>query len=910
MNLLIVDDDPTSLKLLRAQLEAEGQAVFEAHDGVDALAVLERQRVDAVISDVLMPRMDGYRLCHEIRKHARLYDLPVIIYTSTYTSPGDEKLALNVGADKYLKRPLSVETIIAALHEVIAVPHAARHPKALLEVDVPKEYSEKLVSKLKEKNAELQAAKDKFRALVEQSIVGIYIAQDDQLVYVNPGMQKISGRSEEEMTSRTIYDFMVPEDRALARENISMRLSGAVPSTRYVLRVLHQSGAVLQVEVHSSRTDYNGRPAVMGILVDITERKRAEEAAQRSQKRLRDLIDGLGPSMFVGLMTPQGILIEANRPALAAAGLKAEDVLGKPFEETYWWAYSQEVQQQLREAIARAARGEASRYDVQVRAAENHLIDIDLSLQPLRDETGEVVFLVPSASDITERKRAEESLRLQSAALNAAADAIIITDRAGGVEWFNPAFTQLTGYSAEEAIGKNLRDLVKSGKHDQAFYKDLWDTILAGRSWHGEIINRRKDGSLYTEEQVVTQILDASGAITHFIAIKEDITERLQLEAQYRQSQKMEAIGQLAGGVAHDFNNLLTVIMGNTDLLLSDTSANDPKRGPLTDVRTAAERAADLTRQLLAFSRKQILEPKLMDVHEVVSGIEKMLRRLIGEDVELATDLAADPSWVKVDPGQLEQVVMNLAMNARDAMPRGGRLTIRTRTLDPGEPVDLEETASPKVAISISDTGTGIPPEVKTHLFEPFFTTKGIGKGTGLGLATVFGIVKQSGGDITVESKPGKGATFTVILPSQPAPRQRGDSGASLRAVLRGTETVLAVEDEDAVRRIVKIALESAGYRVIEARNGREALEAVRRHAGAIRLVVADVVMPEMSGRELAERIVKDHPGVRILYMSGYMDDAVMRHGIVESGVAFLQKPFTPLALARKVREMLDGKAV
>src|ERR1035437_8281763 len=278
MNVLIVDDDPTSLKLLGAQLEAEGHAVFEAHDGADALALLERQRGDGVISDILMPRMDGYRLCYEIRKHARLHNLPIIIYTSTYTSPSDEKLALDLGANKYLSKPASVETIIAALHEVIAMPHAAPQPKALPEVEVLKEYNERLVSKLKGKNTELMAAEGKFRALVEQSIVGIYIAQDDQFVYVNPGMQKISGRSEEEMTSRTIYDFIVPEDRALAREKISMRISGAVPSTRYVLLVLHQSGAVLQVEVHSSLTDYNGRPAVMGILVDITERKRAEEA--------------------------------------------------------------------------------------------------------------------------------------------------------------------------------------------------------------------------------------------------------------------------------------------------------------------------------------------------------------------------------------------------------------------------------------------------------------------------------------------------------------------------------------------------------------------------------------------------------------------------------------------------------
>jgi PAS domain S-box-containing protein len=289
MNLLIVDDDPTSLKLLRAQLESEGHAVFEAYDGVEALALLEHQRVDAVISDVLMPRMDGYRLCYEIRKHARLHDLPIIIYTSTYTSLDDEKLALDVGADKYLKKPVSLETIIAALHEVTAMPHAARHPKALQEIELPKEYSEKLVSKLKERNAELMAAENKFRTLVEQSIVGIYIIQDDQFVYVNPRMAEIFGRSEEEMTSRTLYDFMVPEDHALARENIRKRISGGVPSVHYCLRVLHQSGAVLQAEIHGSRANYNGRPAVMGTLLDITERKQAEAVIKHANRALAAL---------------------------------------------------------------------------------------------------------------------------------------------------------------------------------------------------------------------------------------------------------------------------------------------------------------------------------------------------------------------------------------------------------------------------------------------------------------------------------------------------------------------------------------------------------------------------------------------------------------------------------------------
>jgi len=293
MNLLIVDDHPTNLKLLRAQLESEGHAVFEAHDGVDALALLERQRVDVVISDILMPRMDGYRLCYEIRKHARLHDLPIILCTSTYTSPGDEKLVLDVGADKYLKRPVSLETLVAALREVIAMPHAAPQPKALQEIDVLKKYSERLVSKLKEKNTELQAAEVKFRALVEQSIVGIYIIQDERFVYVNPGMQKIFGWSEAEMTSRTVSDFVVPEDQALARENIRQRISGEVPSLHYYLRMLHQSGTVLQVEVYGSRADYIGRPAVMGTLLDITTREQAEAALRATKQQLRALVGRL-----------------------------------------------------------------------------------------------------------------------------------------------------------------------------------------------------------------------------------------------------------------------------------------------------------------------------------------------------------------------------------------------------------------------------------------------------------------------------------------------------------------------------------------------------------------------------------------------------------------------------------------
>ncbi|MCR4339822.1 MAG: PAS domain S-box protein [Gemmatimonadaceae bacterium] len=782
MNILIVDDIPTDLKLLCVQLEAEGHVVFEAQNGVEALAVLERQPVDAVISDILMPRMDGYRLCREIRMNERLHDLPVILNTSTYTSPDDEKLALDVGADKYLKKPVSLETFVAALHEVIAMPHAAPQPKALQEVEVLKEYSERLVSKLKEKNTELMAAEVKFRTLVEQSIAGIYIVQDDQFVYVNPRMAEIFGRSEEEMTSRTLFDFIVPEDQALARENIHKRISGGVPSVHYSLRVLHRSGAVLEVEVHGSRTEYNGRPAVMGTLLDITERKRSEEA-----------------------------------------------------------------------------------------------------------------------------------LCLQSAALNAAADAVVITDHAGAIEWVNPAFTQLTGYTAEEAVGKNSRDLVKSGKHDQAFYKDFWETILAGRAWHGEMINRRKGGVLYTEDQSVTPILEASGAITHFIAIKEDITERLQLEAQFRQAQKMESVGQLASGIAHDFNNLLTVINGMADLVLAQVSQDNQVHADMQEIHRAGERAATLTRQLLAFSRQQILEPRVLNLNTVVAGMESLLRRVLGEDIDLVVVLTPGLGHVKVDPGQIEQVMTNLAVNARDAMPQGGRLTIETQcvTIDEASAHQLGVTSvtmpsGSYVLLAVSDSGAGMDEATRTRVFEPFFTTKGPGKGTGLGLSTVYGIVKQSHGFVWVYSEVGQGTSFKIYLPQVTETAGTDRPGPAVVSS-SGTETILLVEDNAGLRRLATRVLEPAGYTVLLASTGEEALQLLERHEEQVHLLLSDVVMPGMSGRQLAERLAQTRPGMKVLYMSGYTSDTIVRHGVLEAQVPFLNKPFTAAALLRKVREVLDS---
>jgi PAS domain S-box-containing protein len=417
----------------------------------------------------------------------------------------------------------------------------------------------------------------------------------------------------------------------------------------------------------------------------------------------------------------------------------------------------------------------------------------------------------------------------------------------------------------------------------------------------------RGDGRIDWVRWEVRPWMRADGAIGGILIFSEVITERRVLEDQFRQAQKMEAVGRLAGGVAHDFNNLLTVITSYSTLLLDDLGATDPRREDLNEIQKAATAAAGLTRQLLAFSRQQVLEPKVLDLNEVVAGAGKMLQRLIGEDVALVTVLAPDLGAVKADPGQIEQVIMNLAVNARDAMPDGGKLTIETSNVELDDTSILEHRpVSPGayVLLAVSDTGIGMDEATQANLFEPFFTTKETGKGTGLGLATVYGIVKQSGGFIWVYSEPGVGTTFKIYLPrvNETPPELPGRSPEAFH----GTETVLLAEDAAGVRAVAREVLKRNGYSVIPASDGQAALELAASHSGPIHLLVTDVIMPEMSGRQLADRLREVRSELKVLFVSGYTDDAIIRHGILEPGIAFLQKPFTPEVLARKVRAVLD----
>jgi PAS domain S-box-containing protein len=505
--------------------------------------------------------------------------------------------------------------------------------------------------------------------------------------------------------------------------------------------------------------------------------------------------------------------------------------------------------------------------------------------------------------------KVQDQLDLQTQALQAAANAILITDITGSICWINPAFTAITGYTAEEALGANPR-ILKSGEHDSAFYANLWQRIRDGHTWHAEITNRGKDGALFFTEQTITPVRSRDGNITHFVGILNDISERKILEAQFIAAQKMEVVGHLAGGVAHDFNNILAVIMGYCDLAMQKLPAEDELTSYLETIRSSGERATGLTRQLLIFSRKQKVQLVVLEINGVIQDLEKMLRRLVDENIELKVELGKEIGRIKGDSGYVGQVVMNLVVNARDAMPNGGILTICTAnaTLDENYArTHAGAVPGDYVVLTISDTGTGMTEEVKARMFEAFFTTKPKGKGTGLGLATCQTIVQQSDGHIEVESAVGKGTTFRIYFPRVDQPVDEA-AKAHKGPAPRGTETLLVVEDEPALRNLARNFLKAQGYEVLTAANGQEALHMVRDHRGApVRLVVSDVIMPVMGGVVMAEWLRSSNPDVKILFTSGYTDDAITQQEVAEKGAEFLPKPYTPATLANKVREMLDA---
>jgi len=519
-----------------------------------------------------------------------------------------------------------------------------------------------------------------------------------------------------------------------------------------------------------------------------------------------------------------------------------------------------------------------------------------------------------------ERKQAEAALKESQGLLQAIIDnsktLIYVKDLDGRFLLVNRHLAELLGGERRSLLGKTDYDFFSREQADA--FRAVDKRVLAeGVSVEAEEAGETAEGHR-TYLSMKAPLFDPAGKAYGLCGISTDITERkraeaalLQKEAELRQAQKMEAIGNLAGGVAHDFNNLLTVILGSTELLAMKLETDSPGHADLQAIEEAAQRAGTLTRQLLAFGRKQILQPKLVDLNEVVSKIERILRRLIGEDIDLTVAAAPSLGLVLVDPGQAEQIIMNLAVNARDAMPTGGHLKIETAevTLDARQAREhVGVTNGPHVMLAVSDTGVGMDAATQSRIFEPFFTTKEPGKGTGLGLSTVFGIVRQSGGAIEVISELGKGTTFKVYFPHSRAGRhERAPSPSSGVAAPGGRETILLVEDDKHVRVLARKLLTRAGYQVLEAEGAAEALALAARHTSSIHLLLSDVVMPRMGGRQLADKLLAERPGIKVMFMSGYTDDSILRHGVLASGISLLQKPFTRESLLHQVRQILDG---
>jgi len=637
------------------------------------------------------------------------------------------------------------------------------------------------------------------------------------------------------------------------------------------------------------------------------EKTRAEAALRDSERRFRALVENSADGS--ALVTAEGTYVYSSPAVNSVLGYTPKELSGRKVFELIHSTDVKGATEMFTQLLRESGRVLAGHFRFHHKNGSWRWVQV-VGKNLLNDPS--VGAVVINYRDVTESKRADDELAASEErfrkAFNASPEPMTISHwPEGRYVDCNESFLRITGYSREEVIGRTDTEVRFWPKpEDRARCMRFLEEYA--RAIDLEVLFGAKSGEERTG-LFSAEVIEIRGEQC-VLAVMKDVTERRSLEEQLRLSQKMEAVGQLAGGVAHDFNNLLTVILGYGILLLKDLGPEDPRRAPLEGIKQAADRAAALTQQLLAFSRRQVLAPRLLDLNAVVADMDKMLRRLIGEHIELSTVLAPDLGLVKADPGQIEQVIMNLVVNARDAMSSGGKLTIETAD------VELEEasgrrhtvgTPGPYVMLAVSDTGHGMDEETRARVFEPFFTTKEKGKGTGLGLAVVYGIVKQSGGSVWVYSEPGLGTTFKAYLPKVEATFEKPEAITTNKRARRGTETILLVEDEAAVRLLLRDILESNGYIVLEASRAAEALEASERHGGPIQLLLTDVVMPDISGRKLADRLKTLRPEAKVLYMSGYTDTAIVQHGLLEPGVAFLQKPFTPEALSRRVREVLDG---
>ena len=881
LRVLMVEDSAADATLLERHLSRAGYEIISArvHTAEQMKAALESAAWDVILCDYVLPRFNALAALEVLKEHGS--DTPLIIVAGAI---GDE---------------LAVEAMVAGAQDYLMKDNLARLAPA---IDREVNEAENRRARRRAENA-LAESEDRYRDLVENSQDLICTHDlEGRILSFNQAAEKLMGYDRKEILGRNIRDLLLPRYRSEFEAYLAeIRRKGIA---RGLLAVPIRSGEKRIWEyTNTLRTEGVPIPIVRGMAHDVTERRRAERALQQSQERLQALFDNTQDAIF--LADESGRYVDANPAASMITGYSRDEIVGKKVGDFGPPRLRERGRQLLQEVVRMGrltgeytvVRKDGTEIETEFRAVANFQPGLHLSV----------------IRDITEPKRVERALQRSEERFRALiennADIIAIIDAAGKVLYVSPSVLRMLGYAAEEWVGQNVFGFIHPDDAlaaAEALQAGL-DHVDAGLPL--ELRVRHHNGTWRVLEAADTNLLD-NEAVAGIVINARDITERKALEEQLRQAQKMEAIGQLAGGIAHDFNNLLTAITGYSEITMLGLMPEDPMWGNINEISKAADRAASLTRQLLAFSRKQVLQPKVLDLNAVILGMEEMLRRLIGEHIELRTVLAPELGSTRADPGQIEQVIMNLAVNSHDAMPHGGKLTLETANVDLGLEYSRQHLSvgpGPYVMIAVSDTGTGMDSQILPRIFEPFFTTKGPGKGTGLGLSTVYGIVKQSGGDILVYSEIDRGTAFKIYLPRTQEINEVIASIPPQINVPRGSETVLLVEDEALVRKLVREVLQGNGYTVLEASTDSEALRIAHDPQYQINLLLTDVVMPGTSGGALANRIGMVRPDIAVLYMSGYTDNALADHGVLAPGIAFLQKPFTPDTLIRKVREVLNG---
>ncbi len=791
MTILIVDDIPINLRLLRAMLEAEDHTIVEAADGIEALAVLERENVDVIISDILMPRMDGYRFCYEVRASKRFGHLPIIIYTSSYISDGDERLALEVGADKFIRKPAPLKTIVDALAEVKA---GKRRPLSQAkEVGVMKEYSERLVAKLEEKNTELTVRNRELQA------------------------------SEEQLRWRT----------ALFEAQMNCALDG-------ILIVDNEGKKVLQ----------NQRMRDMWKIPQ-------EFSDESDDSRQLQFITG-----------------RTCNPAEFARRV------------SYLYAHPNEI----------------SRDEIELLDGRT----FDRYSAPVRDTQGGYYGRIWMFRDVTEGKKAMEQIAEHAELLDKTQEAITVCDLEGRILFWNKGAERMYGWTRQDATGRMGDELIHNGdpRHEEGYR-----AALTQNEWTGEVQYKTKGGQQLTIEARLTLVRDREGRPKSVLAINTDITEKKKIEAQFMRAQRMESIGTLAGGIAHDLNNILAPIMMAIDLLKDMTDRADAK-SMLEDIEISARRGADIVQQVLSFARGMDGQRIEIQPQHLLKDINHIVKNTFPKDIHLELSIPSYTWTILGDPTQVHQLVLNLCVNARDAMPNGGNLTIKAENFlfdEQYAAMNLQAKAGPYVIISVTDSGTGISQDVIDKIFEPFFTTKEVGKGTGLGLSTAIAIVKSHHGFIDVYSEPGTGTTFKVCLPAQRTTAEYCEGPAEPVILPRGDgEMVLVVDDEPTILTVTGQTLRAFGYRVLTASNGAEAVAVYAQHRNEIDVVLTDMAMPIMDGPATIHALLNINPLIRIIAASGLNTNASVAKAAGAGVEHFLPKPYTSGTLLKALQLILN----